>query len=152
MLCFNPRYPILLALAVVSFALVAAGCGGGDSTATSLTKTEFVKQAEAICLRAEHQQLVRATEYVKQHPGADEEAMVLPAGIPPLEEEIRQIKALGEPEQGADTVQAFVAEFEKAIADAKEDPADVVVAETDPFKKADKLAASYGLEVCSHAP
>jgi hypothetical protein len=45
---------ILAICGVLAIALVTAGCGGGDDeTTATLTKAQFIKQADGICSAAE---------------------------------------------------------------------------------------------------
>jgi hypothetical protein len=128
-----------------------AGCGGGSDAAT-LTKKQFIKLADAICEKSEGEQLQLVGEYAKKHPGAEEEDFIIPAALPPLEKEIEKIKTLPAPSGDEAQIDAILNAFEAAIAHGKEVPRDLLVDETDPFAKPDKLANSYGFKTCSHAP
>jgi len=132
-------------------ALVLPGCGGSDST-TSSTKADFVQRAEAICKKGEGEQLQLILSYKKQHPAAEEEELIKPAAIPPLENEIGAIKALDIPEGGEQEVNTWIKEFEATLQQVKRDPSMLVDLRENPFEKANKLAAKYGLETCGGAP
>ena len=130
----------------------AAGCGGGDSTTASLTKKQFLKKADKFCEEGEREQLELASEYLKKHPGAEEEEMIIPAGLPPLQKQTEEIKALPAPEGDEAQVEAIVKAFEKALKDTEANPQDILTTASNPFKEADKLAEKYGLTSCANAP
>lgn len=141
---------ILLIASVCPLALSACG-GGGDST-TNLTKADFVQRAEALCKKAEGEQLQLILAYKKKHPQAEEEELIEPAAIPPLENEISGIKNLGMPDENAAKVDAWVKEFESTLKQVKSDPSTLVDLRDNPFNKANELAAKYGLKTCGGAP
>jgi hypothetical protein len=144
---------IMIMLFLVAALTGAAGCGSSDdSTSSSLTKKEFIKKADKICEEGEREQLELASKYLQKHPGAEEEEMVIPAGLPPLEKQNEKIKALPAPEGDEAQIDAMVKAFEKGVEDSEANPQDVLAADTNPFKEADKLAEKYGLGNCANAP
>jgi hypothetical protein len=143
---------ILSTLILVGALTGALGCGSSDSTTASLTKKQFLKKAEEICETGEREQLELASKYLKQHPGAEEEEMIVPAGLPPLQKQTEKIKALPAPEGDEARIEAIVKAFEKALEDAEAKPQDVLSSESNPFKQANGLAEKYGFTNCAHAP
>jgi hypothetical protein len=131
--------------------LFLSGCGRSSSEG-ALTKREFLKRAGAICARAQSEQLQLVSSYVKKHPNAEEADLVAPAGVPPLKKELQRIRELELPAGDAKPLQAFFKAFESGLADAAEDPFDLLVTETNPFKKANSLAKAYGMKACANAP
>lgn len=138
--------------AALLLALTIASCGGsGDSTA-SLTKAEFIKQADAICEAADGAQVVALGRVEKENPGnmenvAVQKKILATAGLPPVQQEAEEIADLGAPSGGEDEVAAIVDGIEKAIEEAENDP----TALESSFVAVDKLAARYGLKACSEA-
>ena len=148
------RYLSIAALLAVLLVLgaVGSGCGDSNSAEASLTKEQFVKRAEAICKRAEEEQLRKASNYLKENPQPQEEDFAQTAGLPPLEKEITQIKALKSPIGDETSIRAFGEEFESALEKVREDPKVILAEEATTFQKANKLAKAYGLDMCSSAP
>jgi len=133
-------------------ALAGSGCGGDDSAEASLPKKEFLKRAKAICAGAEKEQVKIAIAYTKHHPNAQEEDLIEPAGLPPLEKQLEKLTVLGLPSGGAAEVEAFLDEFETALEQGKEDPASLLRSKENPFNQANKLAKEYGIKGCEGAP
>ena len=56
-----------VAMAVAMLGVVGVGCGGGgDDTTSSLTKAEYVKQADAICAERKKEWQTALTDYRKE--------------------------------------------------------------------------------------
>jgi hypothetical protein len=131
------------------------GCGSGGSTDSDVaapTKDRFIKQADSICQRAEGEQFQLIVAYKKKHPAAEEEEMIKPAAIPPLESEINGIEALATPVQDEAQVEAWIDAFEAALQKVKEDPQSLLDLRKNPFEDANKQATKYGFKTCSNAP
>jgi hypothetical protein len=139
----------LLALLVVYFA--SSGCGGSSSE-QALAKQEFIARADHICASIPSTVVAAGANYQQKHPGAEEADIVRTVAVPIFEKEIRQIRALGLPNEGGAEVSAFVRAFEGGLDDLKEDPLDGLVAETNPFMKARTVADAYGLKACNAYP
>jgi len=86
------RWALLLLLAGLA-ALALAGCGGGDTAGGTLTKAEFVAQANAIC--KDYDARIDALG----EPGSIEDLVGLAAKAKPLAEEaVASLRALKAPE------------------------------------------------------
>lgn len=143
-----------LSLLVTAAAVLLAACGGGGS---SITKAEFVKQADAICLKAKKKQAAGLEKAVKGEPGAELtpaeiENVIMTAVIPPYRQAANELSELPTPSGGADEVDAMVASLEEALEKGEKQPASVNSVSNSPFKTFDKQASEYGLEACSAAP
>jgi hypothetical protein len=149
------QHKLLLSLLSMSVLLAicfgAAGCGSGSSD-QALTKKEFAARAERICERARTTVSSTAIAYKRKNPSIEEVDLVTKVATPSIEEEIRQIKALGTPSEGKSEVMAFVNGFEDGLADISKDPQVILAAKTNPFTKGKTAAAAYGLEICSTFP
>src|ERR1700709_2964667 len=81
---------------------LASGCGGGEETTASLTRSQLVKQATAMCKRKEEarNEVIRAAiegkDQSKVLPLAQREKVILEI-LPPYEEVPKKLKALGAP-------------------------------------------------------
>jgi len=129
----------------------------GSESGGSISKAEFVKQANAICTRRQAEALKAVTTYVQQNAGDGKSEAQLQAEaidtqfLPPIQVEIDEIKALGTPSQGSAKVEAFIASFQRAVDVVKKreyDPADVARFGNE-FRTAGKLAREYGLSACA---
>lgn len=144
-----------MALMAVAIAIALAGCGdSGDSTAAALSKTQFIKQADAICERIDTEQEVDLKKYLKQHPnGASAQAqakLVTEVGIPPVSKGISEISELAAPSGDEKQVAAIVGEMESALSEAEEKPTSLLTTPTDsPFTAVKQSAIRYGFQACS---
>lgn len=144
--------------AVAALVLTTAGCGGGsgdDSAASSPSKAEFIKKADAICSQAAKQTAAEFAAYAKKNQ-LSEGQKLKPSQyaeigetilIPALKRQIAEIEALGAPEGDEDVITSFIAAVNEAIQKAEAEPK----AAQSPEKllaKADKLVANYGFKVC----
>ena len=148
----------LAALAVlVALAALVAGCGGGDDTTDSatatLTKTEFIKQGDAICKEANEENEAEAEEYAEENgftlekASKDElEEAVAAVLVPSLEQQAEELDALGAPEGDEDKVEEIVVALEDATGEIEEDPS--LIFEGKSLAKPNKLAKAYGFKVC----
>lgn len=149
----SSKYMILfLVLSGLAASLGIAGCGSDESAEASLTKTQLAKRADLICANASEEQFKRAGAYLQKHPGAKERDMIEPAGIPPLEKAIQELKTLSPPAALEAEFDAFTEEFEKALKTTKEDLLTVLSPQKNPFNKANKLARELELGDCSRSP
>lgn len=141
-------------LAVGALALLLAGCGGGDDT-TSLTKSQFIKQADAICKKADEEQVADLARVEKELTGQtkgpnatdeNQEKLIVDGGMPAVQKQAEEIAALGAPEGSEDEVDAIVTATEEGVVKAEEDPLGPL---ENFFAEADKLSKAFGLEECA---
>jgi len=139
------------ATVVLLLVLVAFGCGGGDDSAvttSSLSKAQFIKQANAICEQADEDQFAGMAKVEKEVSGniesqANEEEMVISGALPPIQREAEEIAALGAPSGDEEDVEALVVAIEGAVEEAEEDP---IQGLEKAFNEPDRLAAKYGFK------
>lgn len=142
--------PILAAIAAL---LSLGSCGTSSSSDPSvLPKQAFDRKADFICEGAGNEQIEMATTYLQQHRGASEEDLVVPAGIPPIEKEIKELRELGLPKGLEDNAKTYLEEMDAALEALKEEPKAALSLKDNPFKKADELARRLGLSDCSSNP
>lgn len=139
------RKRVVLVLAAF-VALAVGGCGGGDST-SALTKAQFIKQADAICKKADETQLNELGRVEQELTGnaasrKNQERLVTEGGLPPIQEEAEEIAALGAPSGDEDQVDAIVEAIEAGVVEGGEDPEKLESA----FAEADRLAKAYGFK------
>src|SRR4051794_20426556 len=113
----------LLGLTVAA-GLIVAGCGGGgddstsagqsDTTASPISKEDFIAQADQICADGNKQ----AQQQLQQQFGngnvtADQLPAVAKAVSDSIKNQVSQIRALGAPEGDEDTINSFLDSAEK---------------------------------------
>jgi major membrane immunogen (membrane-anchored lipoprotein) len=147
---------IALFAAVLAVALVVVGCGSSDSSTASITKAEFIKQADADCKKGEEEIQKDLAVYLKEHkdlekPTEDDYSELVEAVlVPAAEQEIDDIRALGIPSGDEDQVEAMLDAREASIEKAQEEPKAVVQNGGSVFGEASKLAKEYGLKDCGN--
>jgi hypothetical protein len=144
------------AVVAVAIALVGVGCGddssssGDSSSSASITKEEFVTQANAICAEGNKEIDAGAQEtFSAGKPSeADIEKFATETLIPSVEQQVADIRALGAPEGDEDQVNAILDAADQGLEEAKSDPSVVADEKADPFAEANKLANDYGISEC----
>lgn len=145
---------MMLLVAATAIAAIAVGCGGdddggGDATAattvstSSLTKEQFVKQANAICERERDKILNSET--------ATFEKAVTVDLVPAFESIVDELRALGAPQGDAATIEAYLDAMEEDIG-SLEDKRRTISSfeEVEPlFKVSGTLAHKYGISNCA---
>jgi hypothetical protein len=141
--------------AVLVVGLTLSACGGDDdssstaTTATALSKSEFLKQGNAICAtgnKAIDQAASKAFTQGQKPTQAQVEQFT--AQITPIiQGEIDGIRALGAPAGEEQQVNAILDDAQSALDEAKQDPS--VFLNGDPFKKANQESKAYGLTACA---
>lgn len=152
------RASLLLALT----ALLVGGCGDSDDGSAevqvetgSLTKAEFVEEANAICRRdrrefeREFARFVRNSTSAGQGDAAAGE-LVETVVVPVYSEQIDQIGELGAPSGDEEEVTAFLEALQEGLDDALDQPL-AFTGDKDHFIEAAELASAYGLTVCAQA-
>jgi len=142
-----------VALAVL---VIFSGCGGSDEESTStaavtvkassITKAQFVKQANAICAKGTS----RIAKIVQK-------AIVGEAGIEPVEKAavpmvnqfVDEITALGAPEGDEAKVEELLSALQEEADEVEQTPSSSMEEFAKRFKKSGNLARSYGLTACA---
>jgi len=144
------RY-LLLALTAAALVPVLSGCGSSSGPATQ-SKGQFKNEADLICEGAGNEQTVKATIYLEQHPKAKEVDLVVPAGIPPLEKEIHDLRKLALPQGQEKETEAWLDEVDRALQSLKEEPSSALSENANSYTKANELAEKIGLVDCARNP
>jgi hypothetical protein len=122
---------LLAALAaLVALAALIAGCGGGGDTTTdesvTLTKTEFIKQGDAICKKGNDQSEKEAEEFAKENDFKLEKASkeqiegaVAEVLVPNLNRQAEELDELGAPEGDEKQVEKIIVSLEVAAEKSK---------------------------------
>jgi hypothetical protein len=141
------------ALASLAVLLALAGCGGGEETAeASMSIKQFRVKANLICNEAGTEQFEKVSLYLGQHPKAKEADAIKPAGIPPLEKELGELKALPSPRGHEGEIEAFFEAFEEGLEQGKTTPPSLLSEKHNPFEEANQLGKKYQLGDCALSP
>lgn len=151
---------IKVGLCALAISLII-GCGGGDSTGSTVSasapgKAAYIKHMDAICLKYHNQFQSEFSEYLRKHPPIDAAhgaAGSLPflarIGLPIAKAEAKAARALEAPEGAAGEVESMLTTFEKWI---KEFETTIRTSNTSEFGrrypehyKAHRLAMEFGL-------
>lgn len=124
----------------------AAGCGGEEA----LTKSEFLKQGNAICAKGTKKIEAAAKKtFAKGEPSKKEiTKFAEDEAIPAVEKQVSDLRELEPPKDDKDKVKKIVDSADGALSKAKDDPA-ILASDKDPFAEANKLASDYGLKKCA---
>lgn len=149
----HPLIAPLLLVALVAF----AGCGGGDdgSDDSAPTKAAFIKEADAICAKADKAKIAGMRGFLRENDSVDQmsrgelAAVVVDVGIPPIEEEVEELRELTAPAGDEETFGAMLDRIEEGIEKAKAHPVDLTAEQTNPFKQANIEGKAYGFVICS---
>lgn len=143
------RVNVAAAFAIAAIAAIGvAGCGDDDSTSSTtatLTKEEFVQQANAICAEANAENEAAAKE--AQASGGDQEAFITDTLLPSIQAQITAIEDLPVPSGEEEQVSEIVTAVNQGLDEAEADPA-ALTSGADPFAEANQLANDYGMTDC----
>jgi hypothetical protein len=144
---------------VMALAALVGGCGSSDGSSDgggdegSLTKAEFVSQADAICKKRNIDTATKYGVFYKEHEKdkaskAEEEEMTDQVYIVNLESRLEALRGLAPPQGDAKDVTEMLDALEEGI--EKMDAEDLEAYETGlkTFAKANRLSNAYGLKYC----
>jgi uncharacterized protein with von Willebrand factor type A (vWA) domain len=149
---------IAVLAAFAAILLVAVGCGGGSdssSDSSSISKAQFIKQADAICEKGNEENEAEFEEFAKENglsekqepTKAQQEEAISEIVAPGVQKQIDEIDALGAPEGDEKQIEAMVAAVEEGVEEIEEDPGSLTEGKN-PLAKGSKLAKEYGLKTC----
>lgn len=146
----------LLALFGVLGALLLAvsGCGGGDEETTSVTREEFVNQANKVCKRGqlEREDLLKGAEKLATQggelPDSAKEEVMITTFVDPYKKMIGELQELDLPEKGRQDFEKLLATMEKSEQEGRRDPL-VLIQSISQYEDANELARKIGLDNCA---
>jgi hypothetical protein len=148
----------LVGLLALLALVIGAGCGGGDDEESSLTKAEFVKQADAICARQDDAKNKALEEAFREQGDKNlkgqkaqeaQEEIIADAALPPIDQMVEELADLGAPSGEEEKAEAMVEAFEEEVGNIEGDLKGTVEGKVGLFDKANKLAQELGLKSCS---
>jgi hypothetical protein len=157
MLAFARSLKFVTVVAVVLAAAAIAGCGSSSSSnsTSSLTKAQFIKQGEAICEQTNGAQLAVMGQVTNELKGKsvslpEREKEILAVALPPAQQEVEEIAALGIPGDDEGEAEAIVSNLEQAAEESSS--ADEYAAVQSAYAGVNKEAAEYGFKACASLP
>ena len=150
------------ALTAIVLGAIVAGCGGGDDssssggdeTAAALSKAEFIKQADAICLKGNESIASEAEDFAEENDvdtedptEAQQEEVVSEVVGPGVRQQAEEINELAAPSGDEAEIEAMVKAVESGAEELEEEPKALLEGEN-PLGEASKLARAYGLKEC----
>lgn len=148
---------IALLAGALAIAIVATGCGGGDDSgaSSSLTKAEFIKQADAICKKGgesvneEVEDFAEENDFEPNKATKEQQAELLTEVVAAnIQSQAEEIDALGAPPGDEAQIEAMLAAVEEGVEKMESEPTLFLSKPTNPLAKGSELAEEYGLEVC----
>lgn len=133
--------------------------GGGHLTTSSLSKAEFTKRVNAICVKRRKSRTAAFEAYLEKHPPPktggkmDFNGFVkaIKVSFPPgMEAQVAEIRKLGAPEGDEATLEAFLTELERSVEAARK--LKDVNSESSfdrRFSNAGVSAKKYGIDECA---
>jgi hypothetical protein len=151
-------FALPLMAAFLTLCLAVAGCGGdsdSESQPTTLSKAQYIKRADEICKKTEKRQRKLLTQYSIKNNGTPEtpqttEKVISYAALPPVQEEIDELKKLPAPEEEAAKAKAYIESLEKGLEAAEREPG-TLLAEPGAFSKAEEASRAFGFKTCRGA-
>jgi hypothetical protein len=150
---------IALLAGVMAIAIVAAGCGSSDDgtdTVVVLTKTEYIKQGDAICAQGSKTLSQEAEDFADENdidtnkPTKEQQEEVIATVVgPALQAQADELSALGAPDGEEDKTSAIIEALESGAEELEDDPA-VLLGDDGvaPLDKANELAEEFGFKEC----
>ena len=137
---------VVLALLAVAAMVPVAGCGGGSDSSngeafaqTTMPLAKYGHKTDFICSEGSFEQEQLAAAYLAKHPNTKEVDLVIPAAVPPIEKEIKELHEIGLPLGHEKEAEVFVEEMEVALQILKKEPSGAVSRKDNPFNKANEL-------------
>jgi hypothetical protein len=131
----------------VVFAALSGACG--SSSKKSVTKDDFIAQADGICQN--YGDLAGRASKNLRHPGPRQIAVIQDRLVPLLQRRDDELAQLTPPAADRETVAKFIADLKAATDDVLLNPAGYAAAHgaTPLLRKAADEAAAYGFSVCA---
>jgi hypothetical protein len=138
----------------VAAALALGACGGDDDDGESISKQEFVAQADEICEESDARIEAEGRKvFANRRPSQQEIVTYMEeVVIPEVTQQVDAVDQLPVPEGDEEQIQAVVDSAREGLETAEADPARFAGTEgedsEDPFDEASRLAGEYGIQEC----
>ncbi len=144
---------IELVCSVAALVLVGFGCGGDDDDSSSgTTKSEFIKQADAIC-KDFNAQIQKSVEGLPEDTSQSDVAQfTLDTAVPLFRDQVDKLRDLVAPAADAEQVEQLWDDLgtgtDQLEQKLKDDPKGAFSEDYDPFEDVNKALNEYGLNEC----
>jgi len=134
-----------LGWAAIGLVLVLAATGCRHGSSATISKDEYVKSGNLICVRGNEQIAAAARQPA---PGASPDAFAtfVRVFVPGIRDEIRQLRALGYPKGDKTELVALYNDAESILRRAELEPSTI---DGHAFDDVNRRLAAYGLTVCA---
>jgi hypothetical protein len=147
-----------LVVGIVLLAAFASGCGGDSATSSSLTRPEFIKQANAACAKRHQVWQTSLASYNKQvkernataEPQVQEEIateLLEEEMLPAVRKQLEALEALPAPDGEEDVISKILATLSQELNKVEKDPIKAL-AKSHNFETFEEESKEYGLN-CS---
>ena len=148
------RWIIGAVMGVVALAVLVSGCGGGSGTSSSLTKSEYTKQADEICAKRKNEWKSDIAGYEKEvvekkasnDPEAQKElaeVALKESMLPSLQEQLKELEELDAPEEIEKQAEKMVASLSSGVEGVEKEGVESLVGSG--FSKFGKEAKALGV-------
>lgn len=149
----RPISHILAVLPILS--VLAAGCGSSEGEAAP-TRAEFIKEADAICIRTDAIVLRKVKELAKAHPAWASDLSKKSAGsevitlitAPEIKKEAEGLASLTPPDGDGKMMSRYVAEIETGVREIERDPTRFTN-DFGAFRRVNEVGTKYGFKSCN---
>ncbi|HET9593174.1 MAG TPA: hypothetical protein VFP17_09690 [Solirubrobacterales bacterium] len=148
---------IAVLAAAAAILMIVAGCGGGSdssSDSASLSKAQFIKQADAICEKGDEEANEEVEAFAEENnvntskpTKKQQEDVITEVVAPNVQGQVEEISELGAPEGDEKQIEAMVDAVEEGVEELEADPSKLIEGKN-PLGKGSKLAKEYGLKAC----
>ena len=132
--------------------LIAVGCGGSsDETTSSISGTEFMKKADAVCRKASERLKADFAAFAKEknnnpYPSLTEfEELITQVIAPSVNQKVAELRALGSPKGDEREVEAILAATEEGLKKRRKPDESTC---RRPVRQGEPARKAYGLKVC----
>jgi hypothetical protein len=139
--------------------LAIAGCGsGGTETSASLTKAQYIKQADKLCRKENKERIAILNAFAKEHhvgPGEQLSKslfaeLTTTQLLPLIQRQADRLRKRETPSDAKEEVASILAALEAAVHQAEAKPLSVLGnPESSPFARPRKMAKSFGFTICA---
>jgi hypothetical protein len=140
---------------VVLFAMALGACGAEEEAEDALDRAGFVARGNEICARTEERIREGADKLFAQDgkipPMDDVQKFALETVAPAVDDQLRQLAELKPSPDDRQRVRELIEEGRNAVTQVRRDPTIIISEPGNPFRRYDRMAADFGLNVCAEA-
>lgn len=146
------QWALILAVAALALAAITAGCGESESEGSdTVSKAEYVKRADAICLKLNKDTSAKygaLNQRGRPLTAAEQREATKSVYLANLQKRLDELQQLPMPEGQEEKVSALYAALQEGIRNATAQKAIAFTNTYGFFAKANKLAKELGFEYC----